>query len=446
MLHSANLSLDQAPPLSIPLRFFLTAPLFGLGAAFLLIIYGPEALLSRWGTATLALTHLLTLGFLALVMCGAILQMLPVIAGSPVPRVHIVGTLVHLLLTLGTTLLVTGFLTGSSFWLGAAAISLTIGFAIFILAVTLALWRVKATNATINGMRMAILSLIVTAGLGVMLIVGRAGWIQLDPLLFADIHLTWGLLGWVALLVVGLAYQVVPMFQVTPEYPAWMKRWLAGTLLFFLILWSALHIAVTQYQLPASVESASLGIIIFGYMLFALATLLLQHRRRRRVSDVTLLFWRTGMGAILLCALLWISGNFAPALKELPQFNLLLGIGLIAGAGLSLLNGMLYKIVPFLTWFHLQNRQLTLMCMTVKIPNMKELLPDKASKLQFSVHLVFLALIILAIFFPAWFTHAAGVMFGLSCLLLWLNLARVTWRYRVVNRILVSSSEKITQV
>jgi len=383
MLRSANLSLDQAPPLSIPLRFFLTAPLFGLGAAFLLIFYGPDALLSRWDTTTLALTHLLTLGFLAMVMCGAMLQMLPVIAGSPVPRVHVVGALVHLLLTLGTTLLVTGFLTGTSFWLEAAATSLAVGFTVFILAVTLALWRVKVTNATTNGMWMAVLSLIVTAGLGVMLVVGRTGWIPLDLLLFSEIHLTWGLLGWVALLIVAIAYQVVPMFQVTPEYPVWMKRWLAGALLFFLILWSALRIAVTQYQLPAPVESATLGIIIAGYMLFACVTLLLQHRRRRRVSDVTLLFWRTGLGAILLCALLWIYGNFSPALKELPQFNLLLGIGLIAGAGLSLLNGMLYKIVPFLTWFHLQNRQLTLMCMTVKIPNMKELLPDKASRLQF---------------------------------------------------------------
>jgi hypothetical protein len=444
MLHSANLSLDQAPPLSIPLRFFLTAPLFGLGAAFLLIIYGPEALFSRWETATLALTHLLTLGFLALVMCGAILQMLPVIAGSPVPRVHLVGTLVHLLLTLGTTLLVAGFLTDASFWLEAAALLLTAGFGIFILAVTIALWRVKATSATINGMRMAILSLVVTAGLGVMLIAGRARWIQLDTLLFADIHLTWGLLGWVALLVVGIAYQVVPMFQVTPEYPAWIKRWLTRTLLFFLILWSALKIVVTQYQLPAFVVPASLGIIICGYILFASVTLLLQHRRRRRVFDVTLLFWRTGLGSILVCALLWISGYFAPALKELPQFDLLLGIGLIAGAGLSLLNGMLYKIVPFLTWFHLQNRQLTLMCMTVKIPNMKELLPDRTSKLQFSVHLVFLTMIILSIFFPAWFTHAAGVMFGLSCLLLWLNLARISWRYRAVNRTLLSSSKKDT--
>ena len=58
--------------------------------------------ISRWSPLTLGLTHLITLGVLAMVMCGAMLQMLPVIAGSPVPRVVLVGTLTHILLILGT--------------------------------------------------------------------------------------------------------------------------------------------------------------------------------------------------------------------------------------------------------------------------------------------------------------------------------------------------------
>ncbi|MHB0982634.1 MAG: hypothetical protein ACYC02_04540, partial [Thiobacillus sp.] len=80
----AGLSFGQAPPYSLPLRFFLTAPLFLLAAAGL-IVWAPEALASRWTPYTLALTHALTLGFLAMVMLGALLQMLPVVAGSSIP-------------------------------------------------------------------------------------------------------------------------------------------------------------------------------------------------------------------------------------------------------------------------------------------------------------------------------------------------------------------------
>ena len=47
MSQPAGLSFEQAPPFSLPLRFFLTAPLFLLAAA-ILIVLSPDALASRW--------------------------------------------------------------------------------------------------------------------------------------------------------------------------------------------------------------------------------------------------------------------------------------------------------------------------------------------------------------------------------------------------------------
>jgi hypothetical protein len=43
-----GLSFEQAPPISVPFRFFLTAPLFGMAAGLLLLWQGPAALASRW--------------------------------------------------------------------------------------------------------------------------------------------------------------------------------------------------------------------------------------------------------------------------------------------------------------------------------------------------------------------------------------------------------------
>ena len=98
MYGTENLSLEQAPPISIPMRFFLTAPIFGIAGALLLVWYGPELFITRWSPLTLALTHLITLGFLGQIMCGALLQMLPVLAGVAVPRV--VKTILRGVLTL----------------------------------------------------------------------------------------------------------------------------------------------------------------------------------------------------------------------------------------------------------------------------------------------------------------------------------------------------------
>jgi hypothetical protein len=102
MIPSAGLSLEQAPPFSVPLRFFLTAPWFLVLAALLMLWQGPGIFASRWLPATLALTHLLTLGFMAQVMLGALMQMLPVMVGVVIPRPRLIAALIHIPLTLGT--------------------------------------------------------------------------------------------------------------------------------------------------------------------------------------------------------------------------------------------------------------------------------------------------------------------------------------------------------
>ncbi len=442
MLNTANLSLEQAPPISVPLRFFLTAPLFGLSAGLLLLVYGPEALTTRWAPPTLALVHLLTLGFLAMVMCGAMMQMLPVLVGSPVPGVVPVGAMVHLLLTWGTLSLVAGFLQVSGVWMTSAILSLGGGFTIFIFSVSMALFRVKVPNPTITGMWMAIVALMVTVGFGLVLAAALAGIFPLASLLrIADVHLTWGMLGWVALLLIGVAYQVVPMFQMTPEYPGWVKRWLIRSLLGGMTVWTLLYLGgAGGGHLPEMVPALFLLVVIVGYLLFAVLTLHLQQQRRRRITDVTLLFWRVGLAAMLVSGLLWLGGYFFPPFMDMARQDLLLGVLLILGAGVSLLNGMLYKIVPFLSWFHLQNRQLALRCMKVPLPHMKQFLPDKVAKMQFLAHFAALSLTILAVFFPAGFSRPAGVLWGLSSLLLWINLLRVVQRYRQVNHALLGAA------
>src|SRR3569833_1424030 len=94
MSTQAGLSFEQAPPFSLPMQCFLSAPLVLLAAA-LLGVMDPALLASRWTPQALALTHALTLGFLAMAMLGALMQMLPVVAGSPLPRPRAVAWLVQ---------------------------------------------------------------------------------------------------------------------------------------------------------------------------------------------------------------------------------------------------------------------------------------------------------------------------------------------------------------
>jgi len=441
MLNTANLSLDQAPPISIPFRFFLTAPLFGLAAALLVLLKGPELFLTRWSPLTLGLTHLITLGFLAMVMCGALLQMLPVIAGSPVPRVVLVGTLCHLMITLGSALLVYAFISGSLVGEHAALALMGGGVVIFFIAVTLALWRVKTVSHTVVAMRLAVISLLITLLLGLLLgsgLLASVGFGNIAALV--DVHLGWGILGWIGLLLIGISYQVVPMFQVTPEYPLSVRRWLAPAIFVGLLIWSGLSLLAMQGALEPLVVSIWMSLILVGFACYAIVTLRLQRQRKRRIPDVTLSFWRIGMVSVLLSALLWGVAQLVPAVEQHPRYHLLLGIALLLGAGVSVINGMLYKIVPFLSWFHLQNRQMSLMCLSVPVPNMKQFIRDRYARLQFRLYLASLVLALASTLQPAWFAHISGLLFLASSLLLLLNLLAAMARYRSTNASLLAEA------
>ncbi|MHB1076620.1 hypothetical protein [Thiobacillus sp.] len=418
MSTQAGLSFEQAPPFSLPLRFFLTAPLFLLAAA-LLIVLGPASLASRWTPQALALTHALTLGFLAMVMLGALMQMLPVVAGSPLPMPRLVAWLTQVPLALGTAALMIGFLAAEPIAFGIAIVLLGIGFAVFLAAAVISLVRATG-NVTVWGMRLAVLSLGLTFMLGLVLALMRAG-IVIPPASAAMLaaHLALGLLGWVLLLVIGVAFQVVPMFQITPPYPSWLSRWMTPVLFVLLLIHAA-----TPGLPPRVVTLVEAGLAA-GILLFAVITLGLQARRRRKLPDVTLDFWRLGMTSLIASVTVWIVAQFSPAWADSDAYPLLLAVLFIGGFAVSVVNGMLYKIVPFLAWFHLQAQ---LQARAGSIPTMKDMIAEGRTRWQFRFHLAACGLLTWGLFWPS-LAHAGGLMLALSALLLEINLLSAVRRF-----------------
>ena len=412
-----GLSLNQAPPIWVPFRFFLSAPLFALLAALLALWLGPSLLDSRWLPSALALTHLMTLGFLGMAMVGAMLQMLPVVAGSPVAHPVGVARAVHWLLTPGILLLAGSFLLGMPVPMRLAMALLGTGFTIFIAAAGLSLWRAPSGNSTTIGLRFAVAGLLVTVVLGLILAsnYGWTWWLA-SRMPVTNLHATWGLLGWVGLLVIGVSYQVVPMFQLTPPYPKPMTRWLSG-LLFFLLLSEAATLFLPEggVQELAALVMALLIVAVFAG--FALMTLRLQLQRRRKLPDVTLEFWRFGMACLLLALALGLAAQAMPAWDGAQRVDFMMAFLFIAGFAVSVVNGMLYKIVPFLIWFHLQG----LLMGAAKVPNMRQIMPEAGMRRQMWLHFAAVPALALSALWPP-LIYPAALLFGASMIFLEINL------------------------
>ncbi len=128
---------------------------------------------------------------MAMVMLGAMFQLVPVISGQLIPGGAAVASLVHA----------------------------------FLLAVGSLLLRRVGGGDSIFCIRFAVLALLITVALGLLRSANYAGLVA--PVYLANsanIHLAWGLGGWALLLVMGASYQVIPMFHVTPSYPTSLAR------------------------------------------------------------------------------------------------------------------------------------------------------------------------------------------------------------------------------
>jgi hypothetical protein len=420
-MNPAGLSFEQAPPFSVPLRFFLTAPGFLVLAAMLMLWEGPPLFASRWLPATLALTHLLVLGFMAQVMLGALLQILPVAVGVTVPCPRLTAALIHLPLTLGTLTLAGAFLFSLPIGFAHALGFLGLGFGVALIAFHIALWRAPVASATVIALRCALGALLVTVALG-LLLAGSLSWgWSLPVVAVTNLHAVWGLAGWTALLLAGVAYQVVPMFHITPSYPAWLSGGFAPLMAGGLAAWSAF--VLIDWSVAATVAGMALAA---GLMAFAAGTLYLFTQRRRKINDPTLGYWQISMVSLLAGAALWLLTRWIPALATSPQVEWVLGILLIFGFAIAVINGMLYKIVPFLAWFHLQAQLLG----RAKAPNIKQLLPDAPVRRQRWVFLATLLLLLAAAVYPAVFTYPAALALGATGVWLGVNLWSVARIYR----------------
>lgn len=415
------LSLDQSPALASVLRYFIATPLFALLAGLLLAWHGEAAFQSRWAPVSLALTHIFTLGVLGMSMAGALIQILPVVAGCTVPQARTMAPRVHALLGAGTLALAAAFLAGRP-WLFGLAILLLVPALLWLTAsLAVGLWQrvPQGAAAMVAMVRLALASLVVTAVLGALLAAAfaRPGAAQLPLMLVTDLHALWGLFGWAGLLLAGVAFQVLPMFQVTPLYDGRLERWLGVAVVLTLFVYSV------NATLAANGD-ASLGpipalMLVSAFALFGGATLRLL-AQRTRPADAMTLFWRLAMACLLAALLLWAA---PPALAGAGQ-ALAPGVLVIVGFLYSTINGMLYKIIPFLLWHDQQLRAAP----GQRVLQVKHIIPDEVAQRQFRLHALAVATLVAACWYPGALAHAAGVALAASSLSLAWNLVRAAKR------------------
>ena len=409
-----RLALEQGPQTSLPCRFLLSAPPWGVAGGVLLCVDGRSLLLTRWHPATLALVHVYTLGVLGNVMFGSLLQFLPVAAGVRVHALARLGPLLHVLLNLGVLLLVSGLYAGWTPALIAAGVVLPLTFALLCAMTLPGLVAAVGQRLQRVGFGVALGSALLTALLGGGLALHLGGGPAMSLLVPAlvDVHASWGVLGWVIVLLGTVTPVVMPMFQGTASVPAPIHAtWLGGLLLALL--------AGTWWRLGAGDGAVPRLAFIVCVLLFASAGLWLQWHAPRPRRGPLWWSWRAGLVILLLAA----STLSAPVREGRLAAALGLGVALPL-----LVNGMLLEIVVFLGWIELHRR----IGRGVQLPGVQRLLPDREKYRALLLQLPLAVLLPAAVLWPlSWLARSAG----LAMLLAWLGvgLACLGARRRVMH-------------
>lgn len=408
------LSIQESPPLRSVIGAFLIAPWFVVAAALVLLQGGARALADRYTPNLLAATHLVTIGFLLMTATAAMFQLLPVLSGRSVRGVSLLAPCIQGRFALGALVLAAAFWSQQARLFMGAAVLLGSTAGMFLVPTGLALWS-PTTHKTILIMRYALVAFAVALGLGIIMAVSYAhghapaGFLSLmHPIFaFAALFILWA----------GVAWQVLPMFQrVQPwSYRAGLGVSLALVGLAVAALWASAAAA------PPGVLAALLLGVVGVTGLSAAFILNRLGRRGRHRRDAMTYFWYLALTSLLGAC--FIAVPLVLGHVPSPRWPLVFGALVILGAAASFVNGMLYKIVPFLIWLNLQ-RQLGRTSWL-----MQELVPERRMMIHFAIHLLALVALLAAIVWRPG-TDLAAILWACAGATLGLNLAQGALAYR----------------
>lgn len=364
--------MDQAPPFKAPLKFFLTAPLFAIFAAIFLL-FGDN--FATYTPYMISAVHLVTLGFMVMIIFGALQQMLPVIAGAVIAKAKITANITYYSLILGLVLFAIAFILYEKVLFFLSAILLLFSLLYFCTIALVQLIKVPNKSYIVQGLIFALVFFLIAFLAGIYLLISHAtGNISELHNSFTLIHYNYIFFGFIFLLIVSITIQVVPMFWVCGAYSKNLQKYLIYSLVLVLVAYPFVLLLA-----PSFVVFLKILLIVIA-SIFAFVTIFKLRNRKRKLQDISVNFYTISMVFLVVSMIYYFCMIFFDLKVEV--FAILLGLGFV----ISLMTGMLYKIVPFLTWFHLNALGI------FDIPTLRDMIPMKRMQLHYYLHLIIIVL------------------------------------------------------
>lgn len=392
-----GLSTKNAPSVWVVVPHFLIGTVsFLLASIFLLFNY--EDLLGYHISGTvLSVVHLMILGWVSMIIFGALYQLIPVVMQiklySEKLAITTLGSLVIGLFFLIAAFLGYKFQLTNNFIVGGSLVI----FAIILFAFNTLKSALLSKEKSISKyyIMASAIYLLLTVLLGLFTVINLS--YNLLPVAhteFMKTHLVLGLVGWFLMLVIGVAAKLMPMFLIVHRTKESLLKWgfyliNAGVLIIFL--------ATFITQTPEFVDAISFILIFAGVVMFLLFNYdVFSHRMRRRL-DIGMKLSAIGLIIFATTILSFIATYFGNSVLGLPvgRIEIISGLLLIYGFFTGLILGQTYKTLPFIIWLYyyqaLVGKQ--------KVPLVAELYSDKLATIHMYSFVLSIVLFLVGLLF-----------------------------------------------
>jgi len=373
-----------------------TMSYFATACVFLVI--GQGMMVSGYGypfadigaPATLALVHVLAIGWLGLLMVGALLQFVPVLVAAPL-RAGRLALPALLLLIAGLLLLVGGFaslggtpgMAPGMLPFGAFSLVTGFGFVTIMLAATIASARPLPLPARFVAVGLtALIATVLVGGIFTLVLSGALANDAAIALLLEGVplHAALGLAGWLTFTAIGVSYRLLPMFMLAPDSTCATSKavWWSGVVALALVAVCVVSIAAGSAAVKWPLSLAAL-LSVSATLLYSADLSRLFHERRRKIVELNIRASYAAFAALLVSVVMFAlpvtrsaAGEGAAAVVYLFVFGWLTGLGL----------AQLYKIVPFLTWLECYGPVLG----RAAVPRVQDLVMETRARLWFCLY------------------------------------------------------------
>lgn len=344
--HTENALTVTAPPAVLP--FYLYAAISFLICTLMLFFSGENFSSHYVHPHTLAITHIMALGWGTMIIMGASHQLIPVITGQKLYS-HRLASLSFYLAAIGIPLLIYGFYYSDMGWpakWGGRLIVLSVSCYLVNLSGT----AMKAKTWQVHSIFMLTAGfwLLLTVLLGLLLVYNfNFNFLPKDSLAYLPLHAHTGVIGWFLLLVIGVGSKLIPMFLIS-KYSnnrlLWLIYYLVNAGLITFILLFIYEKAVPAYIIPISTILTAL--ILFG--IFCLRSVKTRIRRKiddqLKISLVSIIMMLIPVFVLAIIITWLLSGTMN------SKMVLIYGFVIFFGWLTAIILGMTFKTLPFIVW------------------------------------------------------------------------------------------------